>query len=186
VVQDDEPTEFDISLTKPLGIEFEEAPQGGLFVKDVLEGGSAAESTFVWPGDVLLACGNADLSSCNFDQGMDALLSAPPRVDLKLRRPCKTACVEFPDGGRVYGARGESLKDLALKAGYTKIKYPCGKGSCGVCEMVLKSGRSENCTSIRMCKATVPACELTPWEVLTTDSPEAQEYFEKLQQLAAR
>lgn len=52
----EEGAEFELALTKPLGIRFEERMPGmraGVVVSAVLKGGSAADSTFVWPGDVL-------------------------------------------------------------------------------------------------------------------------------------
>ena len=182
--EDDEPAEFEIELAKPLGIEFEENDAGCLVVKKLLPEGSAAKSTYVWPGDELRACDGADISSAGFDASMDALIGAPEEVELTFRRPVKTACIDFPDGERAFGVKGDNLRTLALRAGYNKIVYDCGEGSCGSCEMVLRSGTSERCRSVRTCKSRLPSAELTPWELLTTDAPEAQEYFERLRKLA--
>ena len=180
----DEPSDFEITLSKPLGIKLEENDLGVLVVKDLLPEGSAAASTFVWPGDELRACGDADISSCGFDAGMDAIIAAPAECILTFRRPAKTACIDFPDGERAFGVKGDSLRTLALRAGYKKIVYNCGEGSCGSCEMVLRSGTSERCRSVRTCKARLPSAELTPWELLTTDAEEAQEHFVRLKKLA--
>jgi hypothetical protein len=46
---------YEVSLTKPLGIVFEEIEQGrGLYVQDLVEGGNAANSGKVQVGDVLV------------------------------------------------------------------------------------------------------------------------------------
>ena len=179
--------EFDISLAKPLGILFEEEEDGSsaLVVADLLDG-SAKRSTFVWLGDQLLTCNGVDVSSCGFDEAMEALVSAPDELDLTFKREGRVTCVDFPNGQRAFAKQGEPLYDVAKRVKYhDKIVYECMKGSCGTCELVLQNGGSGSCKSIRMCRAKVPAADLSAWELLTTDSREAQEFFAKLQAKAA-
>ena len=46
---------YEVSLPKPLGIVFEEIESGrGLYVKELVEGGYAAQSGLIQPGDVLV------------------------------------------------------------------------------------------------------------------------------------
>lgn len=175
---DDGPAEFDIELSKPLGIEFEDSADG-MVVKRVLSKGAAAESTFVWPGDVLCAIGSQKLMGKTFDESMEALVQAPETVELTFLRPLKVTCLEFPNGKRAFGRRGEPLAPLALRVGYN-VQYDCGTGSCGTCELVLRNSGSESCKSVRMCRAKMPAADLCPFELLTPDSEEAQEFYEVL------
>ncbi|KOO28627.1 hypothetical protein Ctob_009776 [Chrysochromulina tobinii] len=45
---------YEIRLDKPLGIAFIENDDGGVVVEDLVEGGNAAKSGVIKPGDVLL------------------------------------------------------------------------------------------------------------------------------------
>lgn len=183
----EEENEFDITLSKPLGIAFEESSGvGGLEVKRLLSGGSAAASTFVWPGDVLTKVGSQRIGELSFDASMELLSDAPDSLDLAFHRPLTITALDFPNGKRAFGRKGMELRPLALRMGYTDIEYDCGKGSCGSCERVLHNTASGSCKSVRVCKAKMPAADLCPYELLTPDAEVAQEFFEALAARAAR
>jgi ferredoxin len=181
-MSDDIPS-FEARLPKPLGIQFEEMEGGGLEVGDVLEGGSAIESSIVWKGDVLLAVEGRDCSSFDFDSAMGLLVDAPDEVTLKLGRiRGKVAAVRFPDGphaGRlIFVQPGDELMGLAAAYG-CEIEYDCYAGSCGVCDMFLQDGENGSVRPVRACKARLPKgsrCSLNAIDVLRPDSPQAQEY----------
>jgi ferredoxin len=182
----EEENEFDITLQKPLGVVFEEAASGrGLLVKKLLGEGSALESTYVWPGDVLMQVGSQRMDGLGFDAAMQCIIDAPEAVDLTFCRPLTMTALDWPNGKRTYSRKGEALRPLALRMGYTDIEYECGKGSCGSCELVLHNTGSGSCKSIRMCTAKMPAADLSPWELLTPDDEVAQEFFDALAARAA-
>lgn len=71
--------DYEISLSKPLGIILEEseAGQGGVQVESLAEGGAADISGSIVRGDVLKMIGEVDVSSSDFDSVMELLISAP-------------------------------------------------------------------------------------------------------------
>lgn len=73
--------DFTVELTKPLGIILEEREAGepGVQVESLVEGGTAAESGNVAPGDVLLEVDGQDVSTSDFE-----LVSAPEQLRLTL------------------------------------------------------------------------------------------------------
>ena len=81
--------DYTVSLDKPLGLILEErgddSSNGGVYVKEVTENGSAAAaaaSTQIVPGDVLLRVNDQDVSKQDFDTVMDRLIVAPSPVTL--------------------------------------------------------------------------------------------------------
>lgn len=76
--------DYEISLSKPLGIILEEseAGQGGVQVESLAEGGAADVSGSIVRGDVLKKIGEVDVSSSDFDSIMELLVSAPSDLDL--------------------------------------------------------------------------------------------------------
>ena len=76
--------DYEISLSKPLGIILEEseAGQGGVQVESLAEGGAADISGSIVRGDVLKKIGEVDVSSSDFDSIMELLVSAPSDLDL--------------------------------------------------------------------------------------------------------
>lgn len=183
--------DFCINLTKPLGIVFDELEPGGfrgLTVAEVLPDGSAAASTFVWPGDELLALnGNTALATSDFDDAMAALQAAPETLEMTFRRRGHVACLDFPDGKRTFGVPGDVLSFLCKRAKYRDVKYGCSEGTCGTCEMVLVNGDTDQCKSVRVCRSQLGRLSPTaqPWRLLQPDAPEAQAYFRALQKKAA-
>ena len=188
-----EPAEFELTLTKPLGIAFEERIEGksfGVKVGEVLSEGSAAASTYVWPGDVLTQCDGVDLSRCSFDEVMGALVAAPTEVTIGFARYGRMGCVRFPNGERAFAAPGDALRTMSLAAGFEgDVEYKCSKGTCGSCEWVLRMGQDEDdrIKPVRMCVSKLP--KVPPFagamEILPRDSPAAQRHFEKLQRAAS-
>ena len=76
--------DYTIELEKPLGIILEERGNGsgGVKVKELVEDGNAANS--IVRGDVLLAVGEVDTSSLDFDTVMETIIScdSPVRITL--------------------------------------------------------------------------------------------------------
>mmetsp|Transcript_41240 Transcript_41240/g.86574 ORF Transcript_41240/g.86574 Transcript_41240/m.86574 type:complete len:254 (-) Transcript_41240:100-861(-) len=69
--------DFTVELQKPLGIILQERDNdyGGVQVKELVEGGAAAQQTIIVPGDVLLQVNGNDVSTLDFDSVMDLLIS---------------------------------------------------------------------------------------------------------------
>ena len=76
--------EYTVGLTKPLGIILEERgeEQLGVQVASLSDGGAAAASEAITPGDVLTQINGQDVSSKDFDSVMDMLIEAPDQVEL--------------------------------------------------------------------------------------------------------
>lgn len=181
---------YDLTLSKPLGIVFEEGEHGGLVVKGLVPGGTAQLDGTIWPGDDLLSVGGCDLRGFDFDSAMAALASAPTRCKLGLGRTRgRAAAVRFDGGGKLwFAAPGDALRPLAQRARF-EVEYSCSKGTCGTCEMFLRDGETDELRPVRMCQATLPmdsSASLMPWEVLHPDSPEAIEYFDSMKERFAR
>ena len=77
--------DFNVSLEKPLGIILEERDNGsgGVKVKELVEDGNAISSNIV-QGDVLLAIGDVDTSSLDFDTVMETIISCDSPVRMTL------------------------------------------------------------------------------------------------------
>ncbi|KAL3934955.1 MAG: hypothetical protein SGBAC_009432 [Bacillariaceae sp.] len=77
--------DFSVKLEKPLGIILEERglENSGVQVKEIIKGG-AAESTKIVPGDILLQVNEADVTTYDFDNVMDLLISTDGSIDLTL------------------------------------------------------------------------------------------------------
>lgn len=81
------------SLTKPMGIVFEENDSefGGIFVLEITEGSSAESDGTVRPGDQLVAVGCTKVSGMQFDEALGKIIdSKEAKVDLVFfRGPAK-------------------------------------------------------------------------------------------------
>jgi len=77
--------DFTVSLEKPLGIVLEERDigSGGAQVKELVEGGAAAAADIV-RGDVLLAVGDVDTSSLDFDTVMETITSCDSPLSITI------------------------------------------------------------------------------------------------------
>mmetsp|Transcript_37442 Transcript_37442/g.37783 ORF Transcript_37442/g.37783 Transcript_37442/m.37783 type:complete len:282 (-) Transcript_37442:237-1082(-) len=79
-------SEYTVELSKPLGIILEECgggQQSGVQVGSLLESGSAIKcAAKIVPGDVLLRVFDSDVSSSQFDDVMDLIVSSPENVKL--------------------------------------------------------------------------------------------------------
>ena len=78
-----------VSLTKPMGIIFEEndAEFGGIFVQSLKDGGAAAENGGLQAGDQLVVVGTQSVCGLDFDEALGAILdSAEDEVKLTLFR----------------------------------------------------------------------------------------------------
>lgn len=188
-----EGADFELPLTKPLGIGFEEIVEGeakGVVVKTIVDGGAAAESTYVWPGDMITECNGVDLTRSSFDDVMEVLVDAPEDVTLGLRRFGDTACIDFPNGARAFGTPGvETLQTLASQAGFEDVVYSCkGEGVCGSCEFMLRLGQSDDDSAkpVRFCKSTLPQVDATAgaMSIHSKKSEVAERYYEKMRKLA--
>jgi ferredoxin len=169
---------FDLTLAKPLGIVFEEADSGGLFVAELQPGGSAAASATVWPYDLLLAVDGRDCRDADFDSAMDLLIDAPPTLTLTIgRERGRAAALRLP-GGLVFASPGDELSPILRRCKY-EVEYDCLEGSCGVCEVFLQDEEAETGRPVRACKKRLPtgkSASLMPLAVLPRDSPEARAY----------
>lgn len=78
--------DYEISLSKPLGIILEEseAGQGGVQIESLAEGGAADISGSIVRGDVLKKIGEVDVSSSDFDSVMELLISSPSDEPINL------------------------------------------------------------------------------------------------------
>lgn len=72
----DEKNYIGVSLSKPMGIVFEEndTEYGGIFVQSVTEEGAAAKNGVVQPGDQLVVVGTKDVSGLDFDDALAAII----------------------------------------------------------------------------------------------------------------
>mmetsp|Transcript_14368 Transcript_14368/g.33453 ORF Transcript_14368/g.33453 Transcript_14368/m.33453 type:complete len:219 (+) Transcript_14368:265-921(+) len=72
----DEKNYVGVSLSKPMGIVFEEndTEYGGIFVQSVTEEGAAAKNGIVQPGDQLVVVGTKDASGLDFDDALAAII----------------------------------------------------------------------------------------------------------------
>ncbi|CAM9776927.1 unnamed protein product [Chrysoparadoxa australica] len=83
----EEGTKYSTSLTKPLGIVFQEADprwEGGLVVRELVDGGNAAQDGKIQQGDHLLAVNGQAVGRSDFDQVMSVIKGASEEVELKL------------------------------------------------------------------------------------------------------
>ena len=66
------------SLTKPMGIVFEENDEefGGIFVLSLSEAGAAESDGKIKPGDQLIAVGSKMVSGLSFDDALGAIIDA--------------------------------------------------------------------------------------------------------------
>ena len=75
----------ELSLPKPLGLILEEKEEGkaaGVFVKEVVDTGSAAEHASKILGATVASVQGIDVTAFNFDDAMDTLINAPDTVDI--------------------------------------------------------------------------------------------------------
>ena len=188
-----EPAEYDLTLTKPLGIAFEETASGfGLEVTEVVEGGSAHEDGSIWPGDLLLKVGGRDVAGLDFDGAMAALVAADEaRCKLTLGRVRgKMGALRFggEDAELIFSKTGVGLPPLARKAKFD-VKYSCNAGSCGSCSVLLYDEETEEYRPTRLCKAQLPEgdrASLMPLTVFRPDSPQAKEYEKAMEEKAGK
>jgi ferredoxin len=168
--------DFELNLKKPIGIKWMKTVSGtGVRVDSVAPGGSAAESTYVWKGDELLSIDGYDCTSITMVEANAALDMAPDNAEFKFRRKGNFGCIDFPDGKRTFGLPGESMQELVARAGYTGVKFGCGEGKCGSCDMFLRDADTGVVKPMRLCLNTLkPASpEAAPWELLKKNHPEA-------------
>lgn len=74
----DEKNYLGVSLTKPMGIVFEEndSEYGGIFVQSVSEDGAAAKCGLLQPGDQLIVVGTKNVSGLDFDDALAAIIES--------------------------------------------------------------------------------------------------------------
>jgi hypothetical protein len=79
--------EVGVTLSKPLGMVLEEQESGsGVVVESLVEGGAAATSGAVRPGDWLVRVDGTDASKLGFDDVVELLSEAPDPLELTLSR----------------------------------------------------------------------------------------------------
>jgi ferredoxin len=169
--------DFEIELKKPIGIKWMKKLSGdGVRVDRVTPGGSAAESTYVWKGDELLSVDGFDCTSISEAEADGALSMCSDNAVFEFRRRGNYGCIDFPDGKRTFGRPGESMKELVQRAGYTGVKFGCGEGKCGSCDMFVRHADTGVVKPMRLCLNSLqPASpEAGPWELLKRNHPEAK------------
>lgn len=74
----DEKNYIGVSLSKPMGIVFEEndTEYGGIFVQSITEEGAAAKDGSIQPGDQLVTVGTKDVSGLDFDDALSAIIES--------------------------------------------------------------------------------------------------------------
>lgn len=153
-----------VVLDKPMGLILEEIdannPEAGVQVKEIVDGAAAAEASRrneadIAIGDKIISILGDDCRTWNFDQVMDALISASSPVRLEFERPAGTVSVKFENGVAVAVTPGEIFGNIAIKANYFKIPYDCRSGACGTCEQKLISEDGKE-RYIRPCIGLVP------------------------------
>ena len=74
----DENNYIGVSLSKPMGIVFEEndSEYGGIFVQSVTEDGPAAKNGMVQTGDQLVTVGTTNVSGLDFDDALAAIIGS--------------------------------------------------------------------------------------------------------------
>lgn len=74
----DETNYIGVSLSKPMGIVFEEndSEYGGIFVQSLSEDGAAAKNGFLQPGDQLVTVGTRDVTGLDFDDALSAIIES--------------------------------------------------------------------------------------------------------------
>jgi len=140
---------FDLTLSLPLGLGLTLSPRdGGVFVDEVREGGSAFEHNqkhtvseanfgrkhFIQEGDQLLMVNGQRCSSV--DEAVAQLTSAedPENLQMKfVRKLGGNVKLIFPESGTEIAAPGQVPMQKAAKAAGHEVVYACTDGTCGTC-----------------------------------------------------
>lgn len=91
----DSSSNFDVQLSKPMGIKFEETSDG-LLIRELIQGGSAEASGKLQEFDVLLAVDGVSTVGLPFDDAMDILKNAESSLTLTLSRVVQATKVGEP------------------------------------------------------------------------------------------
>ncbi|KAJ8613945.1 hypothetical protein CTAYLR_008783 [Chrysophaeum taylorii] len=129
-----------VSLEKPLGLVLEEK-EDGVYVKEILETGSAFECEDISEGQRILEVESLDCSELGFDDVMGAIGDAASPVSLSLESTVCLAKLVDPKSGVTFASleRGENLRRalLANSANVYDFKGTLtncnGAGQCGTC-----------------------------------------------------
>jgi len=149
---------IDISLTKPMGITFEEndPSYGGIYIESIDPTGAAAADGTLRPGDQLVAVGGEDVAGKSFEEAMDELLFAPADgVGLRIFRGSAAQLwanldvrVTFdPSSGpatTVAARPYQSLEEVAKAAG-VPISFSCKRGDCYQCQVFVEGKKVKAC-----------------------------------------
>ena len=84
-----------VKVAKPLGAVMEESEDGKVLVKEVKEGGNAAATQAMQPGDEILRVNGKLLMTAGFDAVMGDLIAAEGEVELTMARPIPDRDVDF-------------------------------------------------------------------------------------------
>ena len=84
-----------VKVAKPLGAVMEESEDGKVLVKEVKEGGNAAATQAMQPGDEILRVNGKQLMTAGFDAVMGELIAAEGDVELTMARPIPDRDVDF-------------------------------------------------------------------------------------------
>ncbi|CAM9247935.1 unnamed protein product [Heterosigma akashiwo] len=147
---------IDISLTKPMGITFEEndPSYGGIYIESIDPTGAAAADGTLRPGDQLVAVGGEDVAGKSFEEAMDELLFAPADgVGLRIFRGSAAQLwanldvrVTFdPSSGpatTVAARPYQSLEEVAKAAG-VPISFSCKRATATSARFLLRVRRSK-------------------------------------------
>jgi ferredoxin len=163
----------------------------GVRVDKVKSGGSAAESTYVWKGDVCLSAGSIDLTTATPVQAEAALILMEDKgeaLEFKFRRFGHFGCIDWPNGKRTFALPGEPFKAVVHQAGYDGVKFSCSEGRCGTCDMFLRHAETGAVEPVRLCTKSLPLVSPTAgaWELLTKDHPEAVAARKKIEERMMR
>ena len=147
----------ELSLSKPLGIMLEEVEEGsasGVYVKEVMDSGSAAEYAIQIVGAKLSTVQGEDMTTSTFEAAMDTIINAPEMVEIKFLLPQTVVSSDYVVGDTVLilaqqdgkddieinAKVGENLRQVLLQNGfevYQGLKQTLGNcgggGQCTFC-----------------------------------------------------
>lgn len=112
--------EISVVLEKPLGLLLEEDEnEKGVYVKEILDSGSAASCDDINEGWRVVSAGGIECAELNLEQVMAAIGSAPSPVELRLKSTTCLLKVVDPDKGSTFVSAqiGDNLRSVLLQSG---------------------------------------------------------------------
>lgn len=112
--------EISVVLEKPLGLLLEEDEnEKGVYVKEILDSGSAASCDEINEGWRVVSAGGIECAELNLEQVMAAIGSAPSPVELRLKSTTCLLKIVDPDKGSTFVSAqiGDNLRTVLLQSG---------------------------------------------------------------------